>query len=342
MDREDQWDLRKQAIAPDFAFLSILSWFMVITVMKWKKLLTISLSTILTLGGVGYWYVFIAGAPQFDPPQTEAMGADLTFKLENFNSKAMGSVRQYGVILPADYDQNPQKRYPVIFLLHGGHDSDRAWVDKYGLIPVLAQLYQSHQLPPAIIITPDGNDNRGSSPFWDPDYFDGPNGKIGQLIGSELVNVVKTRYRTFNEPQLWALGGLSSGGWGAFNIGLRHLNNFCVLFSHIGYFTDNSGAANSPQAFIQKIPKSQLQCLRAYLDSGKADADLIASTEQFHQTLNQLGISNVFHAFPGGHGLTGPDYGWNYIHKHAVDSLSYVGQQFQQALSQQQDSSPKK
>ena len=125
-------------------------------------------------------------------------------------------------------------------------------------------------------------------------------------------------------------------------MGLRHLNNFCVLFSHIGYFTDNSGAANSPQAFIQKIPKSQLQCLRAYLDSGKADADLIASTEQFHQTLNQLGISNVFHAFPGGHGLTGPDYGWNYIHKHAVDSLSYVGQQLQQALSQQKDSPPKK
>jgi hypothetical protein len=30
--------------------------------MKWKKLLTLSIGTLLTLGGVGYWYVFIAGA----------------------------------------------------------------------------------------------------------------------------------------------------------------------------------------------------------------------------------------------------------------------------------------
>jgi len=301
--------------------------------MKWKKLLFSGLGTLLTLGGVGYWYVFIAGAPQFDPPQTEVIGADLTFNLESFNSKVMGTPRQYGVILPADYDKNPQKRYPVIFLLHGGHDNDRAWVDKYGLIPVILELTQSHRLPPVIIITPDGNDSRGSSPFWDPQYFDGPNGKIGQLIGSELVKVVKSRYRTFNEPQLWAMGGLSSGGWGAFNIGLRHLDNFCVLFSHIGYFTDSSGAANSPQSFIQKLPPSQLQCLRAYVDAGVADADEIASSRQFHQTLTQLGIPHEFHAFPGGHGLSGPDYGWNYIHKHSFDSLSYVGQQFQQALT---------
>ncbi|WP_236738853.1 hypothetical protein [Chroogloeocystis siderophila] len=66
----------------------------------------------------------------------------------------------------------------------------------------------------------------------------------------------------------------SIGGWGAFNIGLRHLNNF---------------------------------------------------------TLNRLGIANVFYTFPGGHGLSGADIGWNYFHKHLYDSLAYVGMQFMQA-----------
>lgn len=304
--------------------------------MKLSKLLLIGAGTLLLLGGGGFWYVFIAGAPQLDPPKTSIPGGDLTFKLETFKSKSMGASRQYGVIFPPDYDKNPNQRYPVIFLLHGGHDDGRAWADKYGIIPVLSQLYQSGKLPPSIIITPDGNDNRGSSPLWDPDYYDGPNGKVGTMIGSELVQVVKSHYRTLKEPQFWAMGGLSSGGWGAFNIGLRHLNNFCVLFSHSGYFTDDSGAANSPETFIQKLPKSQLQCLRAYLDAGKADSDLLAVTQQFHQTLNRLGIANVFYAFPGGHGLTGADYGWNYFHKHALDSLSYVGQQFKTPLAQQQ------
>jgi enterochelin esterase-like enzyme len=143
--------------------------------------------------------------------------------------------------------------------------------------------------------------------------------------------VIKSRYRSLNDPQFWAMGGVSSGGWGAYNIGLRHLNNFHVFFSHAGYFTDSSGAENSPNQFIQKIPTAQLQMIRAYLDGGQSDPDLLASTQQFHQTLNRLGVANEFHAFPGGHGLTGADYGWNYFHKHLVDSLSYVGKQFYQA-----------
>lgn len=299
--------------------------------MKSKVLISIA-GAIAVLAAVGYWYVFIEGAPQLDAPQEQA-DTGLTFQLETFNSQAMGSVRTYGVILPPGYNKNLQKRYPVIFLLHGGHDDARAYADKYAVLNVLHQLYKSGKLPPSIVITPDGNDNRGSSPLWDPDYYDGPNGKVGTLIGSELVQVIKSRYRTLESPQFWAIGGLSSGGWGAFNIGLRHLNNFNILFSHSGYFTDDSGPQNSPQQFVQKLPKNEQQRLRVYLDAGKNDLNLLGSTQTFHQTLNKLGIANVFYAFPGGHGLSGPDVGWNYFHKHLVDSLTYVGEQFKLALS---------
>ncbi|MBE8998790.1 esterase family protein [Nostoc sp. LEGE 12447] len=296
--------------------------------MKISKLLISLLGAIALLTTAGYYYVFILGAPQLDPPQKVAK-TGLKFQLATFNSQAMGAVRNYGVILPPDYDKNQQKRYPVIFLLHGGHDDARAYADKYAVLDVLHQLYQNGKLPRSIVITPDGNDNRGSSPFYDPDYFDGPNGKIGTLIGSELVQVIKSRYRTLEEPQFWALGGLSSGGWGAFNIGLRYLNNFHILFSHSGYFTDNSGSQNSPQQIVQQLPLQDRKRLHIYLDAGLNDTNLLASTKAFHETLNKLGIDHVFYAFPGGHGLSGADIGWNYFHKHLKDSLSYVGEQFQ-------------
>jgi enterochelin esterase-like enzyme len=299
--------------------------------MKFSKVLISIAGAIALLATASYWYVFIEGAPQLDPPQEQA-NTGLKFQLETFNSQAMGEVRNYGVILPLEYNKNPQKRYPVIFLLHGGHDDARAYVDNYAVLTVLHQLYKSEKLPPSIVITPDGNDNRGSSPLWDPDYYDGPNGNVGSLIGSDLVQVVKSRYRTLEEPQFWAMGGLSSGGWGAFNIGLRHLNNFNILFSHSGYFTDDSGSQNSPQQIVQQLPVQQRQQLRVYLDAGQSDTNLLASTQTFHQTLNKLGIANVFYAFPGGHGLSGPDVGWNYFHKHLTDSLTYVGQQFKLAL----------
>lgn len=311
--------------------------------MKFRTLLIISLGIIALLAGAGYWYVFIAGAPQIDAPPTTVKETvkdeKLTFSLQSFNSKAMGEVRQYGLILPPGYKQNPNKRYPVIFLLHGGHDDANAWVKKIGIIPVLDSLYKSGKLPPSIVITPDGNDKRGSSPLWDPQYYDGPNGKVGTLIGSELVQVVKSRYRTYQSSQLWAIGGLSSGGWGAVNIGLHHVDNFNNMFSQIGYFTDQSGPENSPQDFVKTIPIEQHKRLHIYMDAGKDDLmgkEFLESTQTFHETLDKLGIDNEFHIFPGGHGVSGPDMGWNYDHKHAVDSLSYVGKQFKAAVAQQE------
>lgn len=242
--------------------------------MKISKILAICVGTVAILAASGYWYVFVAGAPQLDPPQVERK-TGLKFELKTFNSAAIGGVRTYGLILPPRYAQNPTKRYPVIFLLHGGHGDARAWEDKAAVTSVLHDLYRENQLPASIVITPDGNDRRGTSPLWDSQYYDGPNGKVGTLIGSELVQVVKSRYRTLNQPQFWAMGGQSSGGWG--------------------------------------------------------DREFLTSTQQFHQTLNRLGIANEFRVFPGGHGIVGANSGWNYWHKHLADALIYVGVQFKRA-----------
>jgi enterochelin esterase-like enzyme len=285
------------------------------------------MTAIASLSSGLYYYVFILGAPQLDAPKTHIKNG-LKLRLETFNSQSLGTERSYGVILPPFYYQNPQKRYPVIFLLHGGHDDDRAYVDKYDILDVLHKLYHNGKLPPTIIITPDGNDLRGSSPLFDPDYFDGSHGRIKTLIGEELVQVVKSRYHTLNNPEFWAIGGLSSGGWGALNIGLRYLNNFHIFFSHSGYFVDSSGSENSPQQFIPSLSISDREKIHIYLDAGKHDINLLNSTQAFAQTLSDLGIAHVFYIFPGGHGLSGADVGWNYFHKHLSDSLSYVGQQF--------------
>ncbi|MBW4474616.1 MAG: esterase family protein [Stenomitos rutilans HA7619-LM2] len=299
---------------------------------KPKTLLLVSVFSMATVVvGTGYWYVFIAGAPQLDAPQPEK-NTGLSFQVETFTSQAMGGEREYGVVLPPGYDRHPQTRYPVIVLLHGGHGTAKDYEVKATLTSVLHDLYQQKKLPPAIVITPNGNDQRGTSPLWDPDYFDGPNGKVATLIGSDLVQEIKSRYRTLNQPQFWAIGGLSSGGWGAFNIGLRYLNQFHILFSHTGYFTSKSGAENSPELFVDEIPAYTRKQLRIYLDAGASDEKFLEATEQFHQTLDRLGISSEFHVYPGGHGIAGKNAGWNYWHQHLADSLSFTGKQFAIAL----------
>lgn len=298
-----------------------------------RNILIAGAATLIVLLSGSYFYVFVAGAPQLDAPQAERQ-TGLSFQVRSFVSPAMGEVRNYGVVLPPEYEQHVEERYPVIVLLHGGHGDERDFEDKAALTSVLHDLYKSHKIPASIVITPDGNDHRGSSPLWDSQYYDGANGKVATLIGEDLVQEVKSRYRTLEQPQFWAIGGLSSGGWGAFNIGLKHLNQFNTLFSHTGYFVDSSGSENSPQFFVQQISLDKRKRLRVYLDAGKSDHKYLEATQSFHQTLDRLGIANQFRVFEGGHGIVGKNSGWNYWHKHLADSLSYVGQQFRIALKQ--------
>jgi enterochelin esterase-like enzyme len=291
-------------------------------VKKSAKLLWSSVAVLSLLAGAGYWYVFIAGAPQLDSPKAE-LHTGVTFKVETFESQAMRSTREYGVILPPGYNRHPHRRYPVVVLLHGGHGNAEDYQRKAALTSVIHDLYRQHRLPPSIIITPDGSDDRGTSPFWDPEYFNGKNGTVATLIGEDLVEMIKSRYRTLDDPRAWAMGGISSGGWGAVNIGLQYIGRFGTLFSHSGYFIDKSGKENSPYETVLQLSPEQRKQVRIYLDAGEQDGKYLDSSEQFQQRLQQLGIENRFNVFPGGHGIVGQDSGWNYWHKHLSDSLTY-------------------
>ena len=250
----------------------------------------------------------------------------LSYKIETYNSKVMRGQRTYGVALPPGYEDSSTQRYPVIFLLHGGHGEPKDWFSpqKGAALETLQQLYAAGQLPPSIVITPDGNDRRGSSPYWDPQYIDGPNGKVSTAVGDELVKVIQSRYRTLPAPDFWAIGGLSSGAWGAMNVGLHHLNHFSILFSHSGYFRDKSGVQNSPSQFVKTLSAQERKRLRIYLDIGELDRAYLKENQQFHALLNKLKIKHVFHEFPGEHS-------WRYWRQHLANSLSFVGEEFQQA-----------
>ncbi|UBF25709.1 esterase family protein [Kovacikia minuta CCNUW1] len=301
--------------------------------MRLKKIIGVGVALLATIAAGGYWYVFIDGAQQLDGPDS-AMAAEkttLSYNLATYNSQVMGMPRTYGVMLPPGYSQHPHQHYPVVFLLHGGHGDPTDWFKKGAALPVIQKLFESKRLPLSIIITPDGNDSRGSSPLWDPAYIDGKNGRVLSAIGSELVHVVQKTYRTKPQPQFWAIGGLSSGGWGALNIGLHFPQNFSVLFSHSGYFTDQSGPNNSPMTSIAKLSPTLRRNLRIYLDAGQGDGKFLTQSQEFHAELTQLGVQHVFHEFPGGHGIYGADVGWNYWHHHLQDSLTFVGDRFKEA-----------
>lgn len=299
------------------------------------------LTSLLTLFGCGYFPDVAASSQSHStwndllkprreatfnilPPQPSAsdLAVPLAYKLETYTSVAMGGNRTYGVSLPPGYDQNITQRYPVVFLLHGGHGNPTDWFEQKGnALKTLKNLYATAKLSPSIVITPDGNDKRGSSRYWDPQYIDGPNGKVSTAVGEELVKIIQSKYRTLPNPDFWAIGGLSSGGWGAVNVGLQNSHNFSVLFSHSGYFKDKSGPKNSPITYIKTMAPESKRKLRVYLDSGVSDTEELEEARAFSEVLSRQKVYNQFRSFPGSHT-------WDYWRTHLTDSLTFVGEQF--------------
>ncbi len=145
----------------------------------------------------------------------------------------------------------------------------------------------------------------------------------------ELVPYIDQHYQTINNRRARAIGGLSSGGFGAMYVGLRNNNLFSYIFSHSGYMINNESIMNqlivnfnknrnkySPLKFVDRIKFNQP--LFIYFDIGKDDDhNFIQSNYLFDQKLSQLKIDHVFKLTEGRHG-------WKVWGKNIDNSLSYL------------------
>jgi S-formylglutathione hydrolase FrmB len=139
-----------------------------------------------------------------------------------FKSELIGKVLPYDTLLPRDYFKS-NKRYPVLYLLHGlfGHHDD--WITRTNL----AEYAAGYDL---IIVTPEGNDS------W---YIDSPtvaSDKYESYILRELIPDVDGRYRTIKDRRARGVAGLSMGGYGALKYGLKHPDYFAFAGSLSGAF----------------------------------------------------------------------------------------------------------
>jgi enterochelin esterase-like enzyme len=143
----------------------------------------------------------------------------------------------------------------------------------------------------------------------------GPQENWPEAIAHDLTACVDARFRTIANRYGRALMGLSAGGYGAFNIGLRSLQEFGALESWSGYFeaTDPSGyhilALGSVQAQgAATVPSTPAlhQQLAAWPTMigfyvGNQDGRFLTMNRQFNAALRQSGITHTFAVYPGGH-----------------------------------------
>jgi len=208
--------------------------------------------------------VFIAAAPvawaadepplpQMDgshPPLELASQKSLSPRLTEywFKSPYVPSPTPVRILTPAGYDPSSDRRYPVLYLLHGCCDDWRSWTDKGGA--------EKESAPyPLIVVMPDAS-AQNTSDGWYADWFN--DGSFGDPrwesyhVG-ELIPWVDSHLKTIPERRGRAIAGLSMGGFGAMTYAARHPDLFAAAAAFSGAVDLNDPQPTGFAAVSQSI-----------------------------------------------------------------------------------------
>ena len=203
----------------------------------------------------------------------------------------------YVVWTPAGYAQNPGKRYPVIYFLHGmggNETSDAAAFSGY-----VSTAIRDGLLPPVICVFPNGG-------------VSGYRGDVEQMIIDELIPAVDHDYRTTAKAQSRVLTGFSMGGTGSVYLSVMHPELFCAAGSMGGGFRVNDQLLPTIESAIPVWKRNNYGFFFVNGDNDRPEA-----FKDFADILDKNGIKN--------HSMILPDTGHD-LGKYYKESL---GQLFQ-------------
>lgn len=199
-----------------------------------------------------------------------------TIRTMRLTSTALNSVRTYGLLLPPDYDRS-DRRYPVLYLLHGFGQQHATWGRRTLLDRTTA----------SIVVMPDMDRTR---------YVIGSNRVDPQaeaFVVQELVSEIDARYRTIASRDGRAIAGLSIGGFGAMLLGLRHADRYSAIGAFSAPLDGLADPTNALRATTAGPPLLYIGC-------GVADA-LLPSSRRFASFLEGAHIPRQSEEGPGAH-----------------------------------------
>ena len=154
-----------------------------------------------------------------------------------YNSKITGDWRHAFVYTPPDYDTRMKKRYPVLYLQHGGGEDETGWVRQGRVNFILDNLIAAGKAKPMLIVMANGNaqpagwkmpDMNGKG-FGSPEFQEAMRHRMQAFEDDEvqvLIPYIDSHFRTVADRDHRAMAGLSMGGMETHSITLAHPDTF--------------------------------------------------------------------------------------------------------------------
>jgi len=275
--------------------------------------------------------------PQASPSSPPAKGGGRA-ECGALPSKIMARSVPFCALLPAAYDAQPDRRFPVLYWLHGLGQDAQSFAGSGGWTMV-EDMRRQGRLGDFILLTPDA----GSSFYLNS--RDGHN-RYEDFFLQEFLPAMERRFRIEAGRATRGVSGVSMGGFGALHFGLKHPDLFGSVSAHSAALMEEPPEAMTSGArlgFLDEVfgwpvdrafwkresvftaarhaPASENW--KIYFDCGSEDDyGFDEGNRALDRLLKSRGIPHEFHLYPGGHG-------WGYFARHLPASLQFHWKAFE-------------
>jgi enterochelin esterase-like enzyme len=150
-------------------------------------------------------------------------------------SEINGMERHCNVYIPAEYEKNPHKKYPVFYLLHGWGEDENGWDRQGHMGNIMDGLIASGKAVPMIVVM-DCGDFKANS-----DVRVSPTNDVTQVYVKDLIPFIDRTFRTRTNRQDRAMAGLSRGGMQTTATVFNNMDKFAWIGTFSGFFMGRMG-----------------------------------------------------------------------------------------------------
>ncbi len=270
--------------------------------------------------GIHYYSLIVDGLSVADPSSESFFGCsrmmscvevpyakdDMRFQVRDvahgnvrtvrYFSKVTGSWRMMYVYTPAGYDNSTTRKYPVLYIMHGGGEDARGWVQQGRGDIILDNLIAEGKAQPMLMVSFDANVGG----------FD----NVGLEILQNVIPSIEKEFRVEAGADSRALSGLSMGGMYTLYVGVPNTDKFHYLgvFSS-GWFAKSSSFMNADRerdanyAYIEKnVPLINRNLKQFFITIGGKPDIAYDNCQVMLQRFRQAGVRfEYFDSEEGGH-----------------------------------------
>ncbi len=218
-----------------------------------------------------------------------------SLRMEHFASFVTGKTRNCWIYTPPGYDEHPEKKYPVLYLQHGGGENETGWIWQGKLPYIMDNMLAEGACEEMLVVM---NclycvDERKEQEFLAGDF--------DAMLLKDCIPFIEKKFRVYRENEKRAMAGLSMGSYQTMMTTLQHLG----YFPYIGIFSGT--------------PEHRWYCKYPYEKTFENSADFNEKVKLFYfgygdQESNIVnGLAPFFHQFDesGLHYTTYTCYGYH-------------------------------